>query len=142
MLPGGFAVVEQGADRQDDGGPEQPQIDRRADPVKILIEKRAEQRITNSFRLQMEQTVKHKQVRVKEERIHIGEKKTEYALFPVWLLRTQYRNRTYTFAMNGQTGAFIGEVPISKKKLGWLFGGVSAAVSAGVFVAGLLIGLF
>ena len=68
--------------------------------------------------------------------------KTTYALFPVWLLRTQYRNRTYTFAMNGQTGAFIGEVPISKKKLGWLFGGVSAAVSAGVFVAGLLIGLF
>ena len=44
--------------------------------------------------------------------------------------------------MNGQTGAFIGEAPISKKKLAWLFGAVAAAVSTGTFLLGLACGLF
>ena len=79
-------------------------------------EKRAEQRITNSFRLQMEQTVKHKQVRVKEERIHIGEKKTEYALLPVWLLSTKWNDKTFLFAMNGQNGRMTGDLPVNPAK--------------------------
>lgn len=39
-----------------------------------------------------------------------------YVLYPVWLLNTRYGGRTYTFAMNGQTGRFVGEVPVDEKK--------------------------
>ncbi|MCQ2974224.1 MAG: hypothetical protein MJ211_05370 [Bacteroidales bacterium] len=40
----------------------------------------------------------------------------EYALLPVWMLNTIIENKTYTFAMNGQTGKIIGDIPVSKNK--------------------------
>lgn len=41
----------------------------------------------------------------------------KYALMPTWLLYTTYNGQQYLFAMNGQTGKFIGNLPISKGKL-------------------------
>ncbi len=41
----------------------------------------------------------------------------EYVLLPVWMLNVKYNNKIYTLAMNGQTGKFIGNVPISKSKV-------------------------
>lgn len=40
--------------------------------------------------------------------------KAKYALYPVWLLNTTWNGQKYTFAMNGQTGKFIGDLPIDK----------------------------
>lgn len=40
----------------------------------------------------------------------------EYALLPVWMVNVKYGNKFYLFAMNGQTGQFIGNLPIDKKK--------------------------
>ena len=42
--------------------------------------------------------------------------KSEYVLLPVWLLNIKYEGKLYTFAMNGQTGKLIGDIPIDKKK--------------------------
>lgn len=39
-----------------------------------------------------------------------------YALLPVWILNTKYNDQLYTFAMNGQSGKFVGELPIDKTK--------------------------
>ena len=39
-----------------------------------------------------------------------------YAMFPVWLLNTKWNNETFTFAMNGQTGKFIGNLPVDWSK--------------------------
>ena len=44
-------------------------------------------------------------------------KKLEYALLPVWLLNIKYKDKLYTFAMNGQTGKMIGNIPIDRKKV-------------------------
>jgi len=38
--------------------------------------------------------------------------KAKYALYPVWLLNTTWRGKQYTFAMNGQTGKFVGDLPV------------------------------
>jgi len=47
----------------------------------------------------------------------------QYALLPVWMLNIRYKNKTYLFAMNGQTGKMIGHVPISLIKfLIWTLG--------------------
>ena len=35
-----------------------------------------------------------------------------YALFPVWLLNTVWNGQRFTFAMNGQTGKFVGNLPL------------------------------
>ena len=55
----------------------------------------------------------------------------KYALYPVWLLNTTWNGKRYTFAMNGQTGKLVGDLPLDKsayKK--WLFGifGVASAL--------------
>lgn len=44
-------------------------------------------------------------------------KKVEYALLPVWMVNVKYKDNYYLFAMNGQTGEFVGNVPIDKKKM-------------------------
>ena len=42
--------------------------------------------------------------------------KTEYVLLPVWMVNVKYNDKFYTFAMNAQTGEFVGNIPISKKR--------------------------
>lgn len=41
----------------------------------------------------------------------------EYALLPVFMVNVKYKDKFYIFAMNGQTGEFIGNMPISVPKL-------------------------
>ena len=48
--------------------------------------------------------------------IRFSDVSAKYTLLPVWLLVTSWNNNQYTFAMNGQTGKFIGELPVDKKK--------------------------
>ena len=66
----------------------------------------------------------------------------KYALFPVWLLNTTWKGKNYHFAMNGQTGRFVGDLPMDKSALTrWflgIFGAVSAACGAGAAIAYLL----
>lgn len=40
----------------------------------------------------------------------------KYALLPVYLLNMEYNGKKYRFAVNGQTGKIVGELPISKAK--------------------------
>jgi hypothetical protein len=57
-----------------------------------------------------------------------------YALLPVWLLNTMWQNKQYTFAMNGQTGKLVGDLPMDKGACWRWFGGVFVSVSAVVFL--------
>ncbi len=46
-----------------------------------------------------------------------------YALLPVWLLSTRWKGKNWLFAINGQTGKPVGDLPISPGRLlAWLFG--------------------
>lgn len=47
----------------------------------------------------------------------ILEENIEYVLLPVWMVNIKYNEKMYTFAMNGETGKMIGDIPYSKKKL-------------------------
>lgn len=42
--------------------------------------------------------------------------KREYALLPIWMVNVKYNDEMYIFAMNGQTGKIIGNIPLDKKK--------------------------
>ena len=61
-------------------------------------------------------------------RLHNGT--TKYALYPVWILNTTWNGEKFTFAMNGQSGKLVGNLPMDKKKF-WI----------GVSVRGGIIGL-
>ena len=39
-----------------------------------------------------------------------------YALLPVWMVNVKYKGKQHIFAMNGQTGEFIGDIPIDIPK--------------------------
>ncbi len=67
----------------------------------------------------------------KDLSMHKG--KIRYALLPVWLLHTTYRGELYTFAMNGQTGKFVGNLPVDAGRAAV----ISTAVFAGVGAAAL-----
>ena len=40
----------------------------------------------------------------------------DYALLPVWMLSTRYGGKNYLFAMNGQTGKMVGDLPSDNKR--------------------------
>lgn len=59
--------------------------------------------------------------------------KTKYALYPVWLLNTTWEGKQYTFAMNGQTGKFVGDLPVDKRAYWKWLGALSAVYGIAVF---------
>ncbi|MBR5534127.1 MAG: hypothetical protein IKU62_04710 [Ruminiclostridium sp.] len=69
-------------------------------------------------------------VTIANQNYHIHRGKVHYALLPVWMLNTKWNGKDYLFAMNGQTGKFIGELPVDKGRLWTLFAGVAAPVAA------------
>jgi len=54
----------------------------------------------------------------------------KYALYPVWLLNTSWNGKKYTFAMNGQTGKLVGDLPMDKGAFWRWFAGLFAAATA------------
>ncbi|MDD5953504.1 MAG: hypothetical protein PUC32_07660 [Oscillospiraceae bacterium] len=80
---------------------------------------RANTRIRKSTEEAFRATVNGGYATVVPERsnIELRNSKAKYALDPVWLLNTTWNGQKYTFAMNGQTGKFVGDLPTSKGKL-------------------------
>lgn len=59
--------------------------------------------------------------------------KVNYALYPVWLLNTTWEGKQYIFAMNGQTGKFVGDLPMDKKAYWKWLAALTAILGALVF---------
>lgn len=78
---------------------------------------RAELRIKNTLKEELEKETNYDSVRTKSFTSNVEITDKDYALLPTWLLYAKYENKDYLFAMNGQTGKFIGNLPISKLKL-------------------------
>ncbi len=81
---------------------------------------RIRQRAQSSVKMTLENSVSgYDTLRCRSENIQVKPQDVKYALFPVWLLNTSWNGEIYTFAMNGQTGRFIGDLPVDRK-LFWL----------------------
>lgn len=79
--------------------------------------KRADERASSTLSASLRGTVKgYSQVTQRNKNIRLHRDKVKYALLPVWLLRTKWEGKEYLFAMNGQTGKFVGDLPTDKKK--------------------------
>jgi len=57
----------------------------------------------------------------------------KYALYPVWLLNTTWNGEKYTFAMNGQTGKMVGDLPVDKSAAHKWTIGLTALCSAAAY---------
>lgn len=85
---------------------------------------RAEERCRNSAVQAMEDSVTgYDTCRCIHSSVQLHRDEAKYALLPVWLLSTRWQDKNYMFAMNGQTGRFVGDLPISKgKTAAWFLG--------------------
>ena len=70
--------------------------------------------------------------------VNLKNGKVRYALYPVWILNTEWKGQKYTFAMNGQTGKFVGDLPVDKGLFWRWFLGLFASVSAAVLLLACL----
>lgn len=105
-------------------------------------ETRANERIRNSTAQAFASTViGYSTVIPEHTSIQIAAGHVQYALLPVWLLTTKYRDKTYIFAMNGQSGKFVGDLPMDKGAFWKWFAGLTAAVSAAGVAVSWLLGL-
>lgn len=93
--------------------------------------KRATERIENSaadaFRSSV---IGYDSVVADMKNVGIANGKVQYALMPVWMLNTKYKDKMYTFAVNGQTGKLVGELPVDQGKYRALVAGIAAGLAA------------
>ena len=86
--------------------------------------RRAEERARHSAADELQATVQgYTSVTARTHEEKAVSEKVEYAVFPVWLLSTQWEGQNFLFAMNGQTGKMIGNLPVSKARQAiWFLG--------------------
>lgn len=74
---------------------------------------RANTRIKETTSQEFKKTVQgYSSVIPESESVRLVDARASYALYPVWLLNTSWQGERYTFAMNGQTGKFVGDLPV------------------------------
>lgn len=64
------------------------------------------------------------------ENINVDMTHAHYALLPVWMLHTRWKDKDFLFAMNGQTGRLIGDLPVDKSRVAAWFAGISLPLMA------------
>ena len=74
--------------------------------------------------------------------VQFNKGKIRYALLPVWMLSTKWNDQVYTFAMNGQTGRFVGDLPMDKGAYHKWFAILAGIGAVGGFLLGFLLKLF
>ena len=104
--------------------------------------KRANERNRNSTQAAFAETVKgYVSVTPEDTSIQLQNGKAKYALYPVWVLQTTWRGENYIFAMNGQTGKFVGNLPMDKSAFTRWFLGVAGIFGVIAYVICYLIWL-
>jgi DNA-directed RNA polymerase subunit RPC12/RpoP len=94
----------------------------RYDQDAAMCRERAEGRMRNSMSSLLRSTVTgYNTVAPESCSTNITWQQPAYALLPVWMLHTKYDDEDLLFAMNGQTGGLIGDLPVQKSKVALRF---------------------
>ena len=106
-----------------------------ADKYDVTVEQcaeRADERAkkTVSDALMLDASIGYTTCIPRNEVIDLQRGNVHYALLPVWMLSTEWGGKRYMFAVNGQTGKTVGDLPVNKGKVVKTFAAVAAAVAA------------
>ncbi len=91
--------------------------DVQAEDCKLRANERIQSSTESAF---ADTTVGYATVFPEHTNINLSGSRVRYALLPAWILTTRWQDNLYTFAMNGQTGKFVGNLPIDWK-LFWTY---------------------
>ena len=110
----------------------------RFDVAKDNIEKRARDRMTSSVsNIARAQVSGYSNVRSLGGRLNFNID-AKYLLFPVYMFDIKHDGKAYHFAVNGQTGKVVGEIPTDKTVSFFYFAKRALAVAAAVLVFAVL----
>ena len=79
--------------------------------------------------------IQYSSMKVLRSDLDLQQSGVNYALMPVWEYLYRYRDKTYRFHVNGQTGKTIGATPVSKAKVLTYGASVFALVTAACYLA-------
>lgn len=104
-----------------------------ADKFDVTVEQsrqRADQRCEGTLASALRGTVKRYDLCIlRDSSVHLRRGKVHYALMPVWMLNTKWHGKDFIFAMNGQTGKLVGDLPVSWGKFWGLFAAIAVPLS-------------
>jgi hypothetical protein len=92
---------------------------------------RVNERIKTSTQDNFRDTVTgYRSVTQSHVRMRLKRGEVKYAFLPVWMLATKWQEKDFLFAMNGQTGKLIGDLPVDRKKFWKWFGVIAGPLAA------------
>ena len=101
---------------------------------------RANERIKTSTAEALRSTVSgYSSVITENCNVRLQNGSSKYALLPVWLLNTEWNGKKYTFAMNGQTGKLVGDLPCDEGAYWRWFIGTAGIAFAASFLIQVLV---
>ena len=111
-----------------------------ADKYDVTVEQsrdRADERCKHTLSVALQDSVTGYETCVPlNEDLGLERGKVHYALMPVWMLNTKWNGKDYLFAMNGQTGRLVGDLPMSWGKFWATFAAIAVPLSIlGTFIA-------
>lgn len=113
-----------------------------ADKFDVTVDQcrqRADQRCEGTLEAVLRNTVTgYNACILKQKTASLKRGKVHYALMPVWMLNTKWDGKDFLFAMNGQTGKLVGELPVNWRK----FWGLFAVIAGSLSVLGSLLFIF
>ena len=87
---------------------------------------RVEVRMRNSAKNEIDLSVgNYDSLTTERSHIDIIPDRVHYAFLPIWYLTTKWKDKYFVFAMNGQTGKFIGDLPVDMGKFWMTFIGIT-----------------
>ena len=105
-----------------------------ADKYDVTVEQsreRADGRCTASLEGALRRTTtEYTSCTPRQKNIHLNRGKVHYALLPVWMLHTKWNGKDFLFAMNGQTGKLVGDLPTDMGKFWAYFAAIAVPATA------------
>ncbi|HHU02374.1 MAG TPA: hypothetical protein GXZ91_04500 [Christensenellaceae bacterium] len=113
----------------------------RADVAIEDSKKRADERIARSMQNELRSTVLgYESVVPISTKINVPDGTCYPALYPMWLITTKKADKTYTFAINGQTEQLTCDIPMSvPKAIGWFLGIFAGSSAIITFIMSLIL---
>ncbi|MCL2354118.1 MAG: hypothetical protein FWC69_05755 [Defluviitaleaceae bacterium] len=104
---------------------------------------RANARIKNTTELTFRRSVVgYTTVMAQHQGVAVKGGKVQYALLPVWTIKATYKDKPYMFAMNGQTGKFVGDLPMDWGIFWKWFSILTVGLTAVISLIAILVGGF
>lgn len=92
---------------------------------------RANERTMDTCLMLTRSETHHQNNMVKDNNLKLVKTNTHYIMLPVWMVTIKYKDKLYTFAMNGQTGKMVGNIPV----------GIKETILWGIFIFSITFGI-